>query len=128
MRGGSPQRSGRRRRIVALAPAALAALAAVAGCGKEPAEPAAVGKLRAGSVAALADCADWRGGTGDERLATIAEVRSQVMPAAGGATEPALSVVDAYEFLERACALEYAATFRLYKLYNRGASFSRLDR
>lgn len=32
------------------------------------------------------------------------------------------------EFLERACAPEYAATFRLYKLYNRGASFSRLDR
>lgn len=116
-----------RRRCSGVA-ALVTALAGIAGCGGEAVDPAAVGTPRAGSVAGLADCADWRAGTVEERLATISDVRSQVSPAAGESAEPVLSDGDAYEFLDRACAPDYAVSFRLYKLYNRGASFSRIDR
>lgn len=125
MRPAKRPRFDHRRRAAALATAALV-LTLAAGCGGDPAGSAAVGEVRAGSVAALADCAAWRAGSVDERLATIAEARSQVGRAAGGRAEPLLSDADAYSFLERACAPEYAASFRLYKLLNRAASFSRL--
>lgn len=118
---GDPRRVG-----LTVALAAALALAACGGGEEQPtADPPGVGQSRAGSVAQLASCADWREGSVDERLATIDQVRSQVNP--DGAPEvPSLSDEDAYEFFERACAPEYADGFRLYKLYNRGASFNSL--
>jgi len=84
-----------------------------------------VGAVRAGTVAQLASCDDWRGGTIDERLGTIAQVRNQVDPDDSPAV-PTMSDEEAYDYFEAACAPGYAASFRLYKLYGRGASFRSL--
>ena len=105
--------------------AALLALA-MASCGGEPvAEAPGVGAVRAGSVAQLASCGDWRRGSVDERLATIEQVRNQVDPNDSPAV-PTMSDQEAYDYFEGACAPEYAGSFRLYKLYGRGASFRSL--
>ncbi len=85
------------------------------------AEP--VGDLRAGSVAQLADCSDWRRGSRAERLATIAEVRSQINLQDGSVRTPELSDETAYEFFENTCANDFARSFRLYKVYARAAAF-----
>lgn len=114
------------RRRTALVPVALLAALALASCGggdeSEPADLPGVGAVRAGSVAQLSSCADWRAGSVEERFATIEQVRSQVAPEGGGEA-PSLPDDEAYEFFEASCAPDYAASFRLYKLYNRGASF-----
>lgn len=126
--GGGPGQGSRRRRALGLA-AALLLVAAIAGCGGDPVEPAPVGEPRAGgSVATLADCGDWREGSVDERLATIAHVRSEVGADEAAPEEVHFSDEDAYEYFTRACAPRHATSVRLYKLYNRGATFSRLER
>lgn len=115
--------------------AILALAGAVGGCGTQPADPAAasapaqvtgVGSIRAGSVAQLAQCSDWNGGTKPERLATIADIRAQVNQAGADGPTPDLTDEAAYALFERACANDYALGFRLYKLYLRAASFGAL--
>jgi hypothetical protein len=106
---------------------ALAPLAAIAmaGCGSgdgRSGDVQGVGPARAGSSAALATCRDWRAGSADERLATIADLRIYVEGDDG--REPALDDTDAYDLFERACTHDYAAGFKLYKVYARGAAFS----
>jgi hypothetical protein len=108
---------------------ALATLAAVAlaGCGsgsEQSGDVQGVGPARAGSSAALATCRDWRDGTVPERLATIEDLRTYVEGGEGEGEVPALSDEAAYELFERACAPGYAAGFKLYKVYARGAAFS----
>lgn len=105
----------------------LAALSLVA-CGSDEqpsAETPGVGKARAGSVAAFANCRDWRRGSVAERLATIEDLHTQA--AEGGEDVQPFSDEDAYDFFERACAPDYAAAFKLYKLYARGAAFQPLE-
>jgi hypothetical protein len=137
------------RRAAALA--AIAALALLAGCGGESAEPPAaavepaagdpkpgevvdisgtepVGEMTAGSVAQLAECSDWRGADEDERLATIADVRSQINLEDSGIDAPALTDEEAEELFDGACRPRYAGGFRLYKLYARGVGFVELKR
>jgi uncharacterized protein involved in response to NO len=122
----------------ALLAVAFVGIAAVAGgCGSEPDDAGApasapahvtgVGSIRAGSVAQLAQCSDWKTGTKPERLATIADIRAQVNQAGADGPTPDLSDDAAYALFQRACANDYAVGFRLYKLYLRAASFGALS-
>ena len=45
----------------------------------------------AGSVAALVTCRDWKGANEKERLATIADIRSQLAPQDSGIEVPELT-------------------------------------
>ena len=116
--------------------AALAAAALVAGCGeRDDAAPSAaataeaepVGSKIAGSVAQYADCDDWRGGTRDERMATIADIRGQHTPQNSTTAESPLSDEEAYEIFEGACAEGNPGSLRLYKLYVRAQGFAPLQ-
>ena len=82
-----------------------------------------VGPVRVGSVAMMADCADWRGGTRAQRLATLIDIQSQVNQVG---TEPTtdMSRDAAYETLQNLCSAPFATGFRLYKLYTRAAVFA----
>lgn len=106
-----------------------AAAVALTACGEAASgdEPiSGVGQERAGSVAALAQCSDWNAGSEEERLATIADIQAQLNQAGADGPTPDLLNDEAYDLFERACANEFAAGFRLYKVYARGAAFSRL--
>lgn len=109
----------------------VAAALAIGACGEgggsgDTAEATGVGQVRAGSVASLAQCSDWIAGSEEERFATIADIRGQLNQAGADGPTPDLSDEDAYALFERACANDFAAGFRLYKIYARGAAFSRL--
>jgi hypothetical protein len=108
-----------------------ALLITLAACGEDEAASSSdgvggVGAQRVGSVASLAQCSERQAGTREQRLATIHDIRAQLNQAGG--VEPTSDLNDqrAYALLQRACANEFASGFRLYKLYARGAAFSRL--
>jgi hypothetical protein len=90
--------------------------------GEDTAQP--VGDVLVGSVAALAQCADWRAGSRAERLATIHDIRRQVNLRDSAVKTPELSDAAAYRVLDTTCRRPYAGSFRLYKLYARAASFA----
>ena len=75
-------------------------------------------------MASLAQCSDWNAGTAAEQQATISDIRAQVNQAGADGPTPDLSAKAATELFDRACAKDYAAGFRLYKLYLRAASFA----
>lgn len=87
----------------------------------------AVGELRAGSVAQIANCEDWNAGAVEERKATVVDIREQLT--SGGTAEgtPNLSDQDAYDVFERACANDFTSAFQLYKIYFRANAFSGYD-
>lgn len=114
--------------------AALVAAAALAGCGgeDEPSRPAAaasqpttvvdvdpVGLERAGSHAQYANCGDWKAGTREQRLATIADIRGQTTPQLSKTAASPLPDEDAYAIFQKACRPEWADNLRLYKMYFR---------
>ena len=105
-------------------PAASAETDASAAAGE--AEP--LGEETAGSVAQLAQCRDWVRGDEAEKLATIADIRSQVNLQDSGLDAPALSDDEAMELFDGACSAPYAQGFRLYILYARGAAAAPLVR
>lgn len=115
------------------AASALAAVltVAAAGCGGggDEQEPSArpVGTESAGSVVQFADCADWRGGTREEREATIDALRGQLTEQRSQTARSPLADERAYEILEQACAPGFAASLRLYKLYVRAQGFAPLN-
>jgi hypothetical protein len=117
-------------RLGASVAAALAvlALAGLSACGDEDGEPqaAGVGEARLGSVAPLALCRDWRAGDERQRRATIDDIRRQVNVRDTPTPTPELSDALAYEVFQDACAEEFAAGFRLYKIYARAAAFQSL--
>jgi hypothetical protein len=119
------------RRALALA-LALASIAAGCGGGDSDDPPTdvqpieGVGELRGGSAAPLAQCSDWREGTVEERRATVDDLRDQLTPQGTESPEPPLPDDEAYRVLERACQPEYAAGFRLYRLYVQAAAFAPL--
>lgn len=118
---GSPER----RLLLALAAAAIA----FGGCGDDGGEdpaPVGVGELRVGSVAPLAQCRDWRAGSQEQRRATIADIRRQINLQDTPTPTPELTDAQAQRVFDRACAEDYAAGFRLYKLYARAAAFHSL--
>jgi hypothetical protein len=109
----------------------LAALLALAACGSDPEperESAAkpVGQELVGSVAQMATCSDWNGGTRAQRIATIHDIRQQINLKDSAVQTPELSDATAYEVLDNLCGREFAGSFRLYKLYARAASFGPL--
>ena len=119
--------------------AALAALA-VAGCGEERASGAGdgaaaaaapevkpVGEESAGSVVQYADCADWNAGSTAQRRVTVEKIRGQLTPQTSADAASPLSDERAYEIFEKACAQDYAASLRLYKLYARAQGFAPLN-
>jgi len=113
------------------AAAALAAAGLLAACGSDSAanggeEVTGVGQEVAGSVAALAQCRDWVEGNRAERLATIHDIREQLNQTGGGEPTSDLGDQQAYAVLQRACRQDFAAGFRLYKLYARAAAFQPL--
>jgi hypothetical protein len=85
-----------------------------------------VGKALVGSVAPLAQCADWNRGSRDRRLATLADIREQVNLEDTAVKTPELSDRTAYRVLDNICRKPFARSFRLYKLYARAASFAAL--
>ncbi len=121
------------------------ALLALAGCGSgdEPANAATkdkpsgvidisgtepVGEMSAGSVAALADCSDWKGGNEKQRVATIDDIRGQLNPQDGGFKVPELTDAEAEEMFDRSCKPSWAKGFRLYKLYAQAVGFVSVKR
>jgi hypothetical protein len=105
--------------------------AGLAGCGSAASEPThkevtGVGPMRAGSVASLVQCSDWSGADEDGKLATIADVRGQLNQAGADGPTPDLTDDEAMRLFDRACSQEFAAGFRLYKIYARAASFKPL--
>jgi hypothetical protein len=83
-----------------------------------------LGPVRVRSVAPLAQCSDWNGGTRAERLATIADIRAQVNLRDGTVRTAELSDDAAYRVLEATCSKSFATSFRLYKVYARAAGFA----
>jgi hypothetical protein len=105
-------------------------LALLTGCGEDDAEdePAAkgVGPVKVGSVAAGAQCRHWNRGTEAEKLVTISDIRSQINLESGTVETPALTDDQAGELFDHACAEDFAAGLKLYKLYAQRAGFQPL--
>ena len=108
---------------------ALAVAVSASGCGEEAAdqeEVQGVGPVKAGSVAAGAQCRHWNRGTEEEKLATIEDVRSQINLESGTVETQALTDEEALELFDHACAESFAAGLKLYKLYAQRAGFQPL--
>lgn len=109
----------------------LAAATGILACGEgdepERAQSAGVGELRLDSAAPLAMCSDWRAGDEAERKATIEDIRAQINLQDTPTRTPELSDEDAYEVFENACAEEFSAGFRLYKIYAAAAGYQSLQ-
>lgn len=105
----------------------VAVLAAtLTGCGDSEQETTSVqgvGRVRVGSVAPLAQCRDWLAGDEAERLATIEDIRAQINTGDPGVQNATLTDEQAYGVFDGACRHDFAAGFRLYKLYFRAAAF-----
>ncbi len=115
--------------LVALTPAAVM----VAGCGGDADKPKPVaakplGEVLGGSVAPLAQCADWTGGSVPRKLATIEDIRAQQNRDDSGVDSPPLSDDEAMKLFDRACKPTYSQGFRLYVIYARAAGFGPLLR
>jgi hypothetical protein len=118
------------RRLAALA-AAAAIAAAVGGCGDDAETPPdtgteGVGQVRAGTSAALAQCSDWLTGTEEEKQETIDDIYNQLNQAGADGPTPDLPDDEARALFDSACVNDYAAGFRLYKIYARTAAFKNL--
>ena len=87
-----------------------------------------VGQEIGGSSAPLATCEDWNGASEGERLATVNEIRIQLAAQDSGIIAPELTDEEGEELFDGACEPSWAAGFRLYKLYARGAGFVELKR
>jgi hypothetical protein len=83
-----------------------------------------LGEKLVGSVAQMAQCSDWNAGDRARRLATIHDIRQQVNLKDSAVQTPMLSDDAAYRVLDNTCSKDFAASFRLYKLYARAASFA----
>jgi len=87
-----------------------------------------VGEMTAGSVASLVECRDWNEADEGERLATIADVRSQINLQDSGIDAPALTDEESARMFDNSCRPAWAQGFRLYKLYARAAGWVQLER
>lgn len=87
-----------------------------------------VGEMLAGSVAPLVQCRDWNAADEDQRLATLADVRSQHNLTDSSIEGPALSDEEASGYFDSACEPAWAQGLRLYKLYARAVGWVPLKR
>ena len=116
----------RRPQRVAFAAAVVLGLLA-GGCGSDPedAQPVGpVGEERAGSVAQLAECSDWTAGDRAQREATVEVIKAAINLEDGTGETPELSDEEAYRVIDTTCEQDFAASFRLYKVYARATSFA----
>ena len=113
-------------RRAAIAAAAALALGAAACGADDDAAPTAepVGDARAGTVAQLAECSDWTAGSREERAATVEVIKAAVNLEDGTGETPELSDDAAYRVIDTTCAEDFAARFRLYKVYARATGFA----
>ena len=122
-------RPKRSRWLIAIA-STLLTCALLSACGEDETsdEPEAkgVGPVKVGSVAAGAQCRHWNRGTEAEKLATVEDIRSQVNLQSGTIETPALTDEEALELFDHACAEDFAAGLKLYKLYVQRAGFQPL--
>jgi hypothetical protein len=116
---------------IGAATVALMVAALAAGCGSSSNQPVAQGGPHLGQSLELADCTDWEQGSTEDRLGTIAQLRGFAGgPVVGGGPNPAsgtgkvLDDKQAYSLLDSYCKNDFARGFKLYKLYERAASFS----
>jgi hypothetical protein len=79
----------------------------------------------------LVRCTDWNRATVEQRRGTVRQLKSFAGgPVVGGGFEPThgtgavLEDEQAYDLLSNTCKQSYARAFKLYKLYERGASFA----
>lgn len=74
----------------------------------------------------LADCTDWKRGSVEERVGTIAAIRDFTGGHVAGSQASGTVLPDdrAYDLFENYCENEFARGFKLYKLYGRAAAFS----
>jgi hypothetical protein len=116
-----------------LAVAALTgAFVVLTGCGSKGGSPSVpVQGLNVGQSISVADCNDWKQADTQQRLGTIRELRNFAGGAVVGssATQPSGTgaVIDdskAYDLLDNYCKNTFARAFKLYKLYERAASFT----
>ncbi len=117
----APQGARLRARVRAVTAAAPVSVAGgpLSASGARP-----LGEMLAGSVAPMAQCADWNGGTRAQRLATIEDIREQVNLKDSAVQTPPLSDGAAYTVLDKTCRRAFASSFRLYKLYARADAFA----
>lgn len=114
------------------AAAILAVGAVLVGCGGGSSnQPVPQAGPHLGASLELADCNDWNQGTTEDRLGTIAQLKTFAGgPVVGGGPNPASgtgAVLDdkqAYDLLNNYCKNSFARGFKLYKLYERAAAFS----
>jgi hypothetical protein len=114
------------RTAAALGLAALLALAACGSDGEPEREAKPVGQVLVGSVAQMATCSDWNGGTRAQRVATIHDIRQQINLKDSAVHTPEMPDGQAYRVLNDLCGKNFAGSFRLYKLYARAATFAPL--
>jgi hypothetical protein len=107
-------------------------LAALAGCGSgSSTQPPAAEGPHIDVQIELADCTDWNDAAVEERLGTLRQLKEFAGgPVVGGGANPAtgtgavLEDKPAYDFLTDTCKQSYARGFKLYKIYERAASFA----
>jgi hypothetical protein len=100
---------------------------AAGGCGADPEDSQPVGPVgdeRAGSVAQLAECSDWTAGNRAEQEATVEVIKAAINLEDGTGETPELSDEEAYRVIDTTCGQDFAANFRLYKVYARATSFA----
>jgi hypothetical protein len=111
----------------------IGALALTAGCGggSKGTPDVPVQGLNVGQPIGLADCRDWEQASTEQRLGTIRELKNfaggEVVGASATDPHGPGSVLDdskAYDLLDNYCKNTFARAFKLYKLYQRAASFS----
>jgi len=105
---------------------AIAAALALGACGEDgaPQETEAVGEVRVGSVAQLAQCRDWNAGTREQQLETLDEIKAAINLQDAPVETPELSDGAAIEVIDNTCAHGFADGFRLYKIYARATGFA----
>jgi hypothetical protein len=109
--------------------ALICCIALLAGCGDSTSsdKPADLPKPGVGSIR-TADCTDWKRGSLEQRHGTIAQLHEFAGGPVGSSPQmqngPVLGDARAFELISSACSKRFARAFKLYKLYERAASFT----
>ena len=67
---------------------------------------------------------DWTAGSREERVATVEVIKAAINLEDGTGETPELSDEEAYRVIDTTCAEDFAASFRLYKVYARATGFA----
>jgi hypothetical protein len=66
------------------------------------------------------------GGTDEQKQVTVDDIQAQLNQAGADGPTPQLPDDESIALLDRVCSQSFAAGFRLFKLYARGAAFAPL--